>query len=75
VVGIRVWVYPDGEVARAEILDRPRMGIDPFFRSAAETALRAVYNPRCSPLRFPLKKYDEFKVMVLKFNPKEATGP
>ena len=74
VVGIRVWVNPDGKVANAKILDRGRMGADPFFRSAAESAMRAVLNPRCSPLRFPPKKYDEFKVMVLYFNPKEATG-
>lgn len=74
VVSIRIWVNPDGKVAKAEILDRARMGSDPFFRTAAESALRAVLNPRCSPLRFPPKKYDQFKVMVLNFNPKEATG-
>ncbi len=74
VVGIRVWVNPDGKVAKAEILDRARMGVDRFFRSAAESAMRAVLNPRCSPLRFPPQKYDLFKVMILSFNPKEATG-
>lgn len=74
VVAIRVWVNPDGKVANAQILDRARMGTDPFFRSAAESAMRAVLNPRCSPLRFPPKKYDQFKVMILNFNPKEATG-
>lgn len=75
VVAIRVWVNPDGKVARAEILDRARMGGDPFFRTAAESAIRAVLNPRCSPLRFPPKKYDQFKEMVLNFNPREAAGP
>ncbi len=74
VVAIRVWLNPDGKVARAEILDRARMGVDPFFRSAAESAMRAVLNPSCSPLRFPPNKYDQFKVMVLNFNPKQATG-
>jgi len=74
VVSIRVWANPDGTVAKAEILDRARMGSDPFYRSAAESALRAVLNPRCSPLQFPPTKYDQFKVMVLNFNPKEATG-
>lgn len=74
VVSIRVWVNPDGKVAKAVILDQARMGTDPFYRSAAESALRAVLNPRCSPLRFPPKKYDQFKVMVLNFNPREATG-
>lgn len=74
VVSIRVWVNPDGKVAKAQILNAGRMRTDPFFRSAAESALRAVLNPSCSPLRFPLRKYDTFKVMVLNFNPKQATG-
>jgi outer membrane biosynthesis protein TonB len=74
VVRIRVWVNPDGTVAQARILDASRMGRDGFFRSAAESALRAVLNPRCSPLRIPPAKYEQFKVLVLHFNPKEATG-
>jgi len=74
VVQIRVWVNPDGTVAQARILDASRMATDVFFRAAAETALRAVLNPRCSPLPIPPKKYDQFKVLILHFNPKQATG-
>ena len=74
VVRIRVWVNPDGTVAQARILDASRMATDVFFRAAAETALRAVLNPRCSPLPIPPKKYDQFKVLILHFNPKQATG-
>jgi outer membrane biosynthesis protein TonB len=74
VVRIRVWVNPDGTVAQARILDASRMATDVFFRAAAETALRAVLNPRCSPLPIPPKKYDQFKILILHFNPKQATG-
>ena len=74
VVSIRVWVNPDGTVSKATIMDKSRMGSEPFFRSAAESALRAVLNPRCSPLPIPPKKYDKFKELVLSFNPKEAAG-
>lgn len=74
VVSIRVWVNADGSVGRAVILDSNRMAADPFFRSAAESALRAVLNPRCSPLRIPPNKYEQFKVLVLNFNPREAAG-
>ena len=74
VVRIRVWVNPDGTVAQARIIDASRMASDAFFRAAAESALRAVLNPRCSPLRIPPKKYDQFKVLILHFNPKQATG-
>jgi outer membrane biosynthesis protein TonB len=73
VVSIRIWVNPDGTVRDARILDQGRMA-DPFFRSAAESARRAVLNERCSPLPIPPKKYDQFKEMVLDFNPREATG-
>jgi outer membrane biosynthesis protein TonB len=73
VVSIRVWVNPDGTVRDARILDQGRLG-DAFFRTAAESALRAVRNPRCSPLPIPPKKYEQFKEMVLDFNPKEAAG-
>lgn len=73
VVSIRIWVNPDGTVRDARLLDQSRMS-DPFFRAAAESALRAVRNPRCSPLPIPPKKYDQFKEMVLDFNPKEAAG-
>jgi len=73
VVSIRVWVNPDGQVRDARILDQDRLS-EPFFRTAAESALRAVLNPRCSPLPIPPKKYDQFKEMVLDFNPKRAAG-
>jgi len=73
VVSIRVWVNPDGQVRDARILDQGRLS-EPFFRTAAESALRAVLNPRCSPLPIPPKKYDQFKEMVLDFNPKRAAG-
>jgi outer membrane biosynthesis protein TonB len=73
IVSIRVWVNPDGTVRDARILDQARLS-DVFFRTAAESALRAVLNPRCSPLPIPPKKYEQFKEMVLDFNPKLATG-
>lgn len=73
VVSVRIWVNPDGTVRDARILDQGRMS-EPFFRSAAESAMRAVLNPRCSPLPIPPKKYDQFKEMVLDFNPKDAAG-
>jgi hypothetical protein len=73
VVSIRVWVNPDGTVRDARILDQARLS-EAFFRKAAESALRAVLNPRCSPLPIPINKYEQFKEMVLDFNPKLATG-
>jgi len=74
IVEIRVVVNPDMTVQSARISDVARMNSDPFYRTAAESALRAVLNPRCSPLQLPPNKYDEWRTMVLSFNPREMFG-
>ena len=71
VVDIRLRLNADGTVIRAELVDGARAAGDTFFRAAAESALRAVLNPRCSPLRLPPNKYEEWKNMVLSFNPRD----
>lgn len=74
VVDISVAMNPDGTVRQATIVQRSRMSRDPFYRAAAESALRAVLNPRCSPLRLPPQKYNQWKFFTLSFNPREAIG-
>lgn len=69
-VDIRIQVNPDGTVRDARITSTDQMG-DPFYRSAAESALRAVLNPHCSPLKVPPGKYDLWKDITLTFNPKD----
>lgn len=73
---IKIWVNrnPDGTVREAKIRDQVRMATDPFFRSAAESALRAVLKPKCNPLKLPSNRYDLWKTMTLNFNPKEMLG-
>jgi len=58
-------------VRDARIVDQGRMSTDSFFRAAAESAMRAVLNPRCNPLKLPREKYDVWKSFILNFNPKE----
>ena len=58
---------------RAAIADTSRMG-DPFFRTAAESALRAVLNPRCNPLKVPPRKYETWKSVTLSFDPRDMFG-
>ena len=74
IVDIAVVMNPDGTVQRAEIVDRSRLTGDPFYRAAAESALRAVLHPRCSPLRLPPQKYQQWRRFTLSFNPKELIG-
>ena len=72
---IRLWLDRDGSVRRAAVLDRARIDGDAKLRAAADAGLRAVKNPRCSPLRLPADKYDRWKVLTIDFDPsKLRTG-
>jgi outer membrane biosynthesis protein TonB len=71
VVEIRVVVDPDGTVRQATIVDQGRLGSDPFFRAAAESARRAFFNPLCRPLHLPPEKYTIWQDLVVDFSPKD----
>jgi len=74
IVDLSVLMNPDGTVSSAKIENQAQMAFDPFFRAMAESALRAVLNPACSPLKLPPEKYENWKEMSLQFNPKEMFG-
>jgi hypothetical protein len=74
VVSIRVEMNIDGTPRTAVVTDQSRMRVDPFYRSAAESAVRAVLNPRCHPFTLPREKFSRWKTMTLVFNPKEMFG-
>ena len=74
VVSIRVDMNIDGTPGGATVVEQERMRGDPFFRAAAESALRAVLNPRCHPFGLPREKFDSWKTMTLVFDPKEMFG-
>lgn len=74
IIEINVAVNRDGRVREARIADSGRMFSDPFFRAMAESALRAVKNPRCSPFKLPEDRYEVWKDLTLVFNPKEMFG-
>ena len=72
IVEIRIKVNPDRTVADAEIVDKGKYAIDPFFRAAADAALRAVNNPRCSPLALNPDSYEVWKDGILfNFDPRD----
>jgi len=72
VVPIRVRLQQDGTVLSAEIVDSLRYSADSFYRAAADSARRAVLV--CSPLKAPPSKYEQWKDLTLRFNPKEMLG-
>lgn len=71
IVEIKATVGPDGRVRSAVIVDRARASNDRFFRSMAESAVRALLNPRCQPLKLPVETYQDWRNMTLTFYPGE----
>lgn len=70
-VEVRMKIGKDGVVKTADIADKGRMGRDPLFRSAAESARRAAMDPRCSPVPLSPEKYEQWKDLEMTFNPKD----
>lgn len=77
IIEIRVFLSKDGRVKDAKILNTKRYGKDSAFRSAAESARRAVYicdrKKEKSPFAIFSKNYEEsydaWKTLLLRFNP------
>ncbi|MDR1598145.1 MAG: hypothetical protein LBR89_04425 [Holosporales bacterium] len=71
IVEIELFIKSDGSVDKAILVDRKRSDSDPEFRIAAESALRAVLDPECSPLPLPMDRYETWKHMIFVFDPRE----
>jgi outer membrane biosynthesis protein TonB len=73
-IQIRLSLNKDGSLrGEPEIVDRLRASTDPFYRTAAESARRAVL--QCSPLKnLPPDKYERWRDIELVFDPKEMLG-
>lgn len=70
-VDIEVVVSQAKIVQEARIVDQLRYGSDTFFRAAADSALRALRSPACTPLNLPDGKYEQWKNMTVRFDPKD----
>lgn len=71
VVELRLTINRDRTVQNAVIQDRWRYNQDPAFRAAADSAVRAVLSPMCTPLRLPPEKYEGWKDIIVSFDPKD----
>lgn len=71
VITLRMQLNQDGSVITVELYqDQARYHSEPFFRAAADSAMRAV--KRCSPLKnLPPDKYNGWSDMTMTFNPRE----
>jgi len=72
-VHVLIYLNPDGTL-RGEplVVDSRRMRRDPAFRAVAESALRALRDPRCSPLKLPVKSYKIWRSIYFNFDTKLA---
>lgn len=70
-VEIDVTMNSDRTVRFAKVVDQDRLISDPFFRSAAESALRALKSPSCSPLNLPAGRPDAWKTFRITFDSKD----
>ena len=68
----RVDMNPDGTVRSATLMNPERLS-DPFFQAAADSARRALFNPRCQPLKLPPQKYDQWQTFTITFDPKDLS--
>ena len=67
-VSIRLKLNEDGEVINSKIINNSKMN-NSFFRTLAESAVRAVNHPDCKRLKVPKKKYETWKETILDFDP------
>jgi len=65
VADIRVVMNPDGTVQQANLVDTGRYGGDQVYRALADSGIRALKNPRCSPLPLPADRFDLWKTFIL----------
>lgn len=70
IVKVDMTLAPDAMVTNAKIVDEEKMKSDPYYRAAAESAIRAVRDPKCQPFPLPKHKYKTWKRIILSFNPK-----
>jgi len=71
IVEIIIDVNPDRTVADTEIVDKLSYASNPFFRAAADAAVRAVRNPKCNPLELVPENYDQWKRINFTFDPRD----
>jgi hypothetical protein len=68
---IRVAMNRDGTVQQARIVDQGQYASDQIYRAIADAGMRALRNPRCSPLRLPPDRYEVWQTFTIGFNTRD----
>lgn len=69
IIDIKITVNPDRTVRDSQVVDQMRYNTDTYFRAAADSALRALKHPYCTPLDLPPDKYELWKNITFRFDP------
>ena len=71
VVTMVVQMNQDGTPTKVDLKDTGRYHNDPTFRAAADSAMRAVSNPRCQPWPLSPDKYNAWRTITFNFDPRD----
>jgi outer membrane biosynthesis protein TonB len=71
VISVRIWANPDGTIRDAKVISQSS---NPSVNAASDSSLRAIWHPRCNPLKLPKNRYNLWKVFIFDFDPKELLG-
>jgi hypothetical protein len=71
-IEVRVAVDAEGTVLAVRTVDEARMARDPNYKQWAESLEDAIV--RATPLPIPAGKYEQYKLMILPFNPRLVFG-
>lgn len=72
VVWMKIWLNPDGSLARPPEVTRGGFALSSYQRAAQDAALRAVR--RCAPFRMPVAKYSSWREIEVRFDPSQMFG-
>lgn len=71
VIQLQVTMNPDQTVQSVRLDTDSQGQKSPAFQVAYESAKRALYHPKCVPLKLPKGKFSQWQHFTLLFNPKE----
>ena len=64
----------DLSIKKVDVIDQDRLHADAFYQAAARRAINALHAPECTPLKLPLRKYEQWKDFKVTFDPKQMAG-
>ncbi len=72
IIEISLSLSSTGAVSRGPVITNRQRLSDPYFRAAAESVLRAIL--RCQPFTMPVDKYEHWRDLELRFDPRHMLG-